>query len=573
MNKILIIEDDSIMREIIQQILDIDGFSTITAENGWQGLQMIEQYQPDLIICDVMMPRLDGYSLIQTLRQNPITATIPFIFLTAKVERCDLRQAMELGADDYLTKPFEAPELLQAIKTQLKKRQTVTQHYINQIQRLENESIYLARHDSLTDLPNQLFLEEHFNKIRFQVYSQCQILPLLLIDIDILPRNKLFFGTNLKHLFIKALVKRLNYEDLLNNSINLIAHLKTDQLAISLKPIQNIKMVGDIAQEILDNLAQPLFINNQEVFMQARIGIACYPNDGLQLSQLLTYAEFALEHYQPEDTRLYHFYSQEILDIFFRKVILETDLHYALDRNEFQLYYQPQVNAITGKVICVEALIRWKHPEYGMIPPAEFIPIAEESGFIIPLGEWILKTACTQIQTLQSVVNNLNIAVNISACQLKTANFSEKIMEIITETGIAPELLELELTETIFIQDIESVKQKLTALSNQGIKISIDDFGTGYSSFKYLQEFSFHNLKIERYFISNIDHFKNKQALVKSIIQTADNLKLNIIAEGVETKKELDWLINNNCEIVQGYFFSPPLSIEELKKFLSRNNS
>lgn len=574
MRKILIIEDDFIMRELIQQILDIEGFSTKTAENGWLGLQMVEQYQPDLIICDVTMPRLDGYGLIQVLRQDPFTATIPFIFLTAKVERCDLRQAMELGADDYLTKPFEAHELLQAIKAQFKKRQVVTQQYINQIQRLETEFIYLVRHDNLTGLPNKIFLEEHFNKIRLQVYNECQILPLLLINLDILHRNKLFFETGWKHLLIKALAKRLNHLSSQHSLIELIGHLKTEQLVILLKPCHDHQIIPDVAQQILDNISQPLFINNQEVFLKAEIGISCYPNDSLEFSQLLSCAEFALDNHQLEETKLYHFYSQEILDTFLKKVILETDLRHALKRNEFQLYYQPQVNVQTGKVVCVEALIRWHHPEHGMISPAEFIPIAEESGFIITLGEWIIKTACTQIKTLQSEgENNLNIAVNISACQLRTENFSEKIIDIINETEIDPRTLELELTETVFIHDIESVKQKLNDLSNQGIKISIDDFGTGYSSFKYLQEFCFHNLKIDRYFISNIDKLKNKQALVKSIIQTADNLNLSIIAEGVETKNELTWLMKNNCDIVQGYFFSPPLPIEELKKFLQNRNS
>lgn len=570
MKKILIIEDDAIMRELIQQILEIEGFSTMTAENGWFGLQMVEQYQPDLIICDVMMPRLDGYSLIQTLRQDPVTATIPFIFLTAKVERCDLRQAMELGADDYLTKPFEDHELLQAIKTQLKKRQVVTQQYINQIQELKREFIYLARHDSLTGLPNKLFLEEHFNQIRLPVYNQGQILPLLLIDVDILYRNKLFLEVSLKPLLIKSLVIRLHDLSCQNNCIELIGHLKTEKLVILLKPTQSMQIIADMADNILNVISQPVFINNQEVFLQAKLGIACYPHDGLQLSQLLTYAEFALEHFPPEDTKLYHFYNPEILDNFFRKVILETDLRQALERNEFQLYYQPQVNIKTENVVSVEALIRWHHPEYGMISPGEFIPIAEESGFIIPLGEWIIKTACKQLKSLQSEkLSHLNIAVNISAGQLKREDFGEKILDIIKETGINPATLELELTESLFIQDIESVKQKFNDLSLQGIKISIDDFGTGYSSFKYLQEFPFNNLKIDRYFISNIDKLTNKQVLVKSIIQTANNLHLTIIAEGVETQDELAWLIKNNCDIVQGYFYSPPLPIEELKKFLS----
>ncbi|MEA5551936.1 EAL domain-containing protein [Anabaena cylindrica UHCC 0172] len=574
MKKILIIEDDPLLRDLIQQILDLEGFSTMTAEDGFLGLQMAEQHQPDLIICDIMMPRLDGYSLIQVLRQNPINATIPFIFLTAKAERCDLRQAMELGADDYLTKPFETTELLQAIKTQLQKREAVNQHYMNQVQQMQTELVYLARHDSLTGLPNQFCLEEQFNKNRFQVYNQQQMLPFLLIDIEILNPNKLCFETGLQYFLIKILSEKLSNLNLQNDLIDLIAHLKTNQLVILLKPIQDIKTITDIAQQCLDNLLEPLFISNQKIFLQAKIGISCYPNDGLELGQLLTHAEFALEHYQLQDTNLYHFYNQEILDNFCNKFILEADLIPALERGEFQLYYQPQINITTGRVVCLEALIRWQHREYGTISPVEFIPIAERSGFIIPLGEWIIATACRELKTLQSEqFNDFNMAVNISACQFKTENFSERIIDIITKIGIAPESLELELTESVFIQDVELVKQKLDTLSNQGIKISIDDFGTGYSSFKYLQDFSFHSLKIDRYFITNIDQLKNKQALVKSMIQMGNNLNLDIIAEGVETKNELDWLRQNDCDVVQGYFFSPPLPIEELKKFLLLKNS
>jgi diguanylate cyclase (GGDEF)-like protein len=570
--KILIIEDDPMMREVTQEILQIEGFSTMTAENGWFGLQMVEQYQPDLIICDIMMPHLDGYSLIQAVRQNPTATTIPFIFLTGKAERCDLRQAMELGADDYLTKPFEAEELIQAVRTQFKKRQIVTQQYLDKIEQIENEFIYLSRHDSLTGLPNKLFLEEHFNQIRLQVYHNCQILPLLLVDLDILHRDKQFFGTGFKDLLIKIIARRLHQFNQEKNLIDLVVYLRPDQLAVLLNPHSNIESVGKVVEQILDNFFQPLFINTQEVFLQARIGIACYPNDGLQLSQLLTCAEFALEHPETQDRTPYHFYSQEILDIFFRQVILETDFRYALQRNEFEIYYQPQINAKTGEVFGVEALIRWQHPEYCMISPAEFIPIAEESGFIIPLGEWIIETACHQIKALQAESSKkFTLSINISACQLKKDNFSDTVINIINRTGIAPELVELELTETVFIHDIESVKQTFKTLSNQGIKISIDDFGTGYSSFKYLQEFPFHNLKIDRYFISNIDHFTNKQALVKSIIQTAENLNLKIIAEGVERQQELDWLLENTSDIIiQGYFYSPPLPLERLKQFLSK---
>ncbi|WP_413172255.1 EAL domain-containing protein [Anabaena azotica] len=569
MNTILIIEDEPQIRENIQEILELQGFATITAEDGWEGLQMAEKHQPDMIICDLMMPRLDGYGLIKELRQKPITAEIPFVFLTAKAERCNLRRAMELGADDYLTKPFDVEELLQVISTRLAKRQIVTQRYRYQIEQMESQINYLARHDNLTDLPNQFFLEEYFNQIRLQAYNQAQLLPLLLIDLEILYRTKLFFEPSSRHLLLKAVAERLNQLNSSNQIIDLIAYLKTDQLALLLKPVQDSQSAASIAEQILDSLSQPFIINNQEISVQTKIGIACYPHDALQLGELLTHSEVTLEHYRLENKTSYHFYNQEILNIVFRKVILEADFWQALEKNEFQIHYQPQINIKTGKVVCVEALIRWQHQEYGMISPGEFIPLAEESGFIIPLGEWILKHACQQIKNLQlEGFGNFNLAVNISAYQFRQENFVRCVNDIIAQTQFAPKLLELELTETVFIQDTNAIKNKINELRSYGVKLSIDDFGTGYSSFKYLQEFSFNHLKIDRYFISNIDKLENKQSIVKTIIQLAESLNMNIVAEGVETNDELNWLRQNSCSIIQGYLFSRPLTIEDLKIFL-----
>ena len=569
MNTILIIEDEPQIRKNIQQILDLEGFSTITAEDGLEGLDMAEKHQPDMIICDVMMPNLDGYGLIKALRQKPLTADIPFIFLTAKAENGDLRQGMELGADDYLIKPFKADELIRAISTRFEKRQVLTQRYKTQIEQMESEIYHLVRHDSLTGLPNQLFLEEYFNQNRLQAYNQNQFLPLLLIDIDFVYHTQLLFNPSFKHLLLKDIAARLNELNDPNPIIDSICYLQTDRLALLLKPVQDNQVTADIAQQILASLSQPLLVNNEEIFIQATIGIACYPSDAMQLGELLTHAEVTLEHYKLDNTHSYHFYNPEILDVVLRKLILESDFLQAIEKNEFLLYYQPQINVQTGKVVGVEALIRWQHPECGMVSPAEFIPIAEQSGFILPLGKWILKRACQQLKELQAEgLANFKLAVNISAYQVTQENFVQHINDIITAENFNPDLLELELTETVFIQDIELVKNKINELKNYGIKVSIDDFGTGYSSFKYLHEFSFSHLKIDRYFISNVDKIESKQSILKSIIQLANTLKVDIVAEGVETNEEVNWLKQNNCDVIQGYFFSRPLPIEDLKVFL-----
>ncbi|MCX5964897.1 MAG: EAL domain-containing protein [Cyanobacteria bacterium] len=569
MSTILIIEDEPQIRKNIQQILDLEGFSTITAEDGLEGLHLAEKHQPDMIICDIMMPNLDGHGLIELLRQKPLTANIPFIFLTAKAENHDLREGMELGADDYLIKPFKSDQLIRAICTRFKKRQALTQRYKTQIEQMESEIYHLVRYDSLTGLPNQLFLEEYFNQNRLQAYNQGQFLPLLLIDIDFACHTQLLLKPSFKHLLFKDIAARLNELNSPNPIIDFICYLQTDQLALLLKPVQDSQVIADIAQQILASLSKPLIVDKQEIVIQTTIGIACYPNDSLQLGELLTHAEVTLEHYKLDTTHSYHFYNQKILDVVFRKLILESDLLQAIEKNEFLLHYQPQINAQTGKVVGVEALIRWQHPECGMISPAEFIPIAEQTGFIMPLGEWVLRRACQQLKKLQAErLANFKLAVNISAYQFTQENFVQHVNDIIASENFDPDLLELELTETVFIQDIELVKNKINELKNYGIKVSIDDFGTGYSSFKYLHEFSFSHLKIDRYFISNVDKIESKQSILKSIIQLANTLRVDIIAEGAETNEEVNWLKQNNCDVIQGYFFSRPLSIEDLKVFL-----
>ncbi len=569
MHTILIIEDEPQIRKNIEQILNLAGFSTITAEDGCQGLQMAEEHRPDMIICDVMMPHLDGYGLIKILRQQPATAEIPFIFLTAKTEHSNVREGMGLGADDYLTKPFQVDELLQVVSTQLEKRQKIIQRYKGQIEEMKAQMHYLVRHDSVTDLSNQFFLEEYFHQIRLQADNQGQLLPLLLIDIDILYHTKSFLEASVRHLLLKSVAERLNQLNSQNQIIKFIAYFKIDQLVLLLNPVTNNKVAAEISEQILDSLSQPLSFNNQEISVQTKISIVFYPEDALQLSQLLNYAEVTLEHHKQDNTIAYHFYNQEIRNIVFKKSILEADFLQAINNNQFEVYYQPQINVNTGKLVCVEALIRWNHPVYGMISPAEFIPMAEDSGLIMPLGEWVLKTACSQIKDLQAEgLGNFNVAVNISACQFRQENFIRRINEIIANTNFNPALLELELTETIFIQDIEVMRSRLNELMNHEIKLSIDDFGTGYSSFKYIQEFSFGNLKIDQYFIRNIDALENKQSIVKSIILMANSLNMNIVAEGVETKEELNWLTQNDCTVIQGYFFSRPLALKDLKNFL-----
>jgi len=394
---ILIIEDETSIRRLIKEILCLENYLVIEAENGKKGLESAIKEKPDLILCDVMMPDLDGYEVLRQLQQNQVTQRIPFIFLTAKATKSDLRKGMNLGADDYITKPFEEEDLLQAISMRLQKAA--------------------------------------FNQ-------------------------------------------------------------KDD--------------------------FQPLETNHKR----------------------------QNPHFS-----------------------LEKELSLALDRNQLSLYYQPQVTISTGQIIGAEALLRWHHPDRGAIPPSEFIPLAEETGLINRLGKWVLYTACRQWQTWHDRGLILpKISVNLSACQFEQVDFYPFLREILQETGILAQCLELELTEGTLIENISVVTKHLNFLRDLGVKIAIDDFGTGYSSLGYLQKFSFDTLKIDRVFVHGIDKNSKNSAIVQAMLSMAERLRLKTIAEGVETELELEFLRLHNCDEVQGYLFSPPVNalvFEELWTKLS----
>ena len=398
MKKILVIEDEQVIRENILKLLKAEGYDVTGAENGAQGLNAALSNLPDVILCDVMMPQLDGYGVLVALRSHPVTATVPFVFLTGKADRSQVRQGMELGADDYLTKPFTKAELVGAISSRLKKQAALAQQQYN---------------------------------------------------------------------------------------------LRSSQSSALL-------------QEAADRLEQ-----------------------------------------------------------------IKTSLCGALKREEFQVYYQPQVNLQTGKIMSAEALVRWLHPEKGLISPAEFIPDAEETGFIVQLGEWVLQTACRQMQFWQNAGFSLEqVAVNLSPRQFHQPDLSSRVAQILSEIGLEPSSLELEMTESLMVEDAESAIATLQQLKDLGVSISIDDFGTGYSSLSYLTQYPFDVLKIDRCFISSITDGCTNAAIVKAIIEMAHSLCLEVIAEGVETEAERDFLWRYECDTMQGYLFSPPVSAADFEQLL-----
>lgn len=570
MIKILVIEDELFIRNNIVEMLELEEFEAIEAPNGLSGLEKAIAETPDLILCDIMMPELDGYGVLQKLRQHPNTINIPFIFLTALADRKDNRKAMELGADDYITKPCTPEELINAINTRLEKQANLTKNYTNALKQASEQLEYLIHYDSITKLPNRLLLREKFQEI----VNHGEIIPVLYLSLDRFKLIQETLGNATSELILCSVADRL-----IRNlgKTGIIASLNSEEFAIiSTNPISQKTEAIKIAQTILDSLAQAFIIDegDQEVFLTGSIGIAMYPRDERDIEKLLINASKAMEQSQHKGGNQYQFYSPTFNVGLSDRLTLETDLRYALEREELEIYYQPKVNLKNGKIAGAEALLRWHHSQKGIINPGKFIPIAEETGLILPIGEWILKTACLQtLSWQQEGFADLRIAVNLSARQFNQIDMRQRLVQILMETNFPAQYLELELTESILVENCEMAIRRLNGLKMLGVQIAIDDFGTGYSSLRYLQQFPFDILKIDRCFINEINRDQKTKAITKAIIEMAHGLELYVIAEGVETEAELAFLQEQQCDEIQGYFFSRPLPASEFEKLLFADKS
>ncbi len=564
MKKILIIEDEEMIRINIKELLEVEDFEVWEAEDGGVGIQLARQHQPDLILCDVMMPVLDGYGVLEQLRSDPLTATIPFIFMSALADRSNTRQGMELGADDYISKPCTATELLKAITVRLEKYSIVQQYYQSKVQKVQEELQKLIYTDPITNLPNRLALREQFERIKQTLNPDTSsLISVITVSVDRFRRINEAWGYEASNHLLKAVGERMNA----HFSSSAIAHLNDEKFSLILEPIAQEEIILKVVKNLLKNLSFPFFVYDKEIFVTFSMGLSFYPRDGDEIDQLLHRSQLALNVSQQQGGNRYNCYqnvweSQKDEDT----IALENDLRRALDQKEFQLYYQPKVNLKTGQIFGAEALIRWLDSKRGFISPTIFIPLAEEIGLIEPLGEWVLRTACQQTKTWHRLgLEHLQIAVNLSGRQFNLPDIRQRVLEVLLSEGLPPSCLELELTESFLIEHEDSSIQKLNRLKALGLQIAIDDFGTGYSSLSYLQQFPFDVLKLDRCFIQNINLNPKNQVIVEAVIKMAHQLQLEVVAEGVETQAELELLQKYQCDLIQGYLFSRPLPAQEFQ--------
>lgn len=425
---------------------------------------------------------------------------------------------------------------------------------------------YLAYHDALTGLPNRLLVQDRFNQALAQAERAHHKVGLIYLDLDNFKNINDTLGHAAGDEFLKEVARRLR--GCVRDS-DTISRQGGDEFLLVLGELPDTDVVATIVIKIMERLQMPMPLGGREVSASASIGAAIAPDDGRDFETLCKKADLAMYRSKESGRNASHFFDPTMDAEAGEQLLMRNGLRRALERGEFLLHYQPQYELISGRIISVEALIRWSHPELGLVAPGRFIGVAEESGLIVPMGDWVLRQACRQaVLWQQAGLPALTMAVNLSAIQFKRSNVELSVERALAESGLAPALLELELTESILIQNVENVLASVRRLKQLGVKLSIDDFGTGYSSLSYLKRLDIDKLKIDQSFVRDLAIDPDDATIVRAIIQMARNLNLQTIAEGVETEEMRDLLRSFGCDAAQGYLYSRPVPAQDIERLL-----
>jgi len=445
------------------------------------------------------------------------------------------------------------------------------QNDISDAKRYQEALEHQANHDILTGLPNRNLLQDRI--VQAIVYAErwAHLVAVVFIDLDNFKLVNDSLGHTAGDKLLKAVAERLKSGF---RAVDTVSRLGGDEFILILYDQSSEELISEETKRLDEAFSAPFHVDGHEIFVSYSAGFSLYPQDGKDAETLLMNADVAMYRAKEQKGNSFQFYAPEMHSRIRERLALESNMRYALERQEFFLMYQPQIDSRTKRVSGMEALIRWNHPEMGMISPAKFIPLTEDTGLIVPIGEWVIRTACEQLKAFQNAgLQNLTVAVNLSSRQFREDNLIPSIAGILQETGLAGECLELELTESILMNNSQEIIATLRELKKMGIRLAIDDFGTGYSSLSYLKRFPLDKLKIDQSFVKDISIGGGDAAIVKAIINMGHSLNLGVIAEGVETEEQLDFLTAHDCHDVQGYYYSKPLTAEEFKSFVERHNN
>lgn len=567
----LIVDDDKVMRLMLTEAAISAGFDVIDVGDGMAAIAAAEEVDPDLILLDVNMPELDGYSACERLRSSPTTAHTPIILVTGDDDTASINHAYQSGATDFIAKPINWSLIGYRLRYVLRSARN-----IKALQTREQKIERLAYYDSLTELPNREYLRESSSKMFKLARQNSQQLVLLYLDLDGFKRVNDTLGHTVGDDLLAAVAERL--QDSLQYAAEMtseicLARIGGDEFVALARCEDGTEAGRVLAQAWVDGLTSPFRHGETDFHMTPSIGISVFPSHGNDFEDLLKSSDTAMYQAKSKGPGQFTFFSTQMKTEALEKMTIENELRNALRKNELYLYYQPKFDVATNTVSGAEALLRWDHPQLGPLSPTKFIPIAEESGLIKQVNLWVVASACRQIKEWAEVGIEIPIAVNISPVEFLHGDPVGMLVDTCRTFDVDPSMLEIEVTESTLMSNVAKATEALNRLNELGFGLSVDDFGTGYSSLAYLKRFNVDALKIDQSFVADVASNSDDSAICSAIIALANSLHLTVVAEGVETLDQYNWLVSQGCECVQGFLFGHPMSADDFELLFYETNS
>jgi diguanylate cyclase (GGDEF)-like protein len=566
---IMMVDDELITMEVVRTFLEDAGYEKfVLVEDSTKAMESLRAHRPDVLLLDVMMPEIDGFDILGMLRRDPEFSHLPVIILTSSSDASTKLQALDLGATDFLAKPVDPSELALRLRNTL-----AAKAYQDQ----------LAYYDVLTNLPNRNLFQDRCQWAVQRAHRDAGEVALLYVGFDGFKRVTDTFGPKVGDEVLKQLAEKLTdclrgqdagaHFEQHDGAMLDVFRLGSADFAVLLSTMNSIPRAAAIGQRILDVMREPFDAEGTDVYLIPSIGIAGFPEDGNDAASLTRLATAASSQAAVQGGGRLHFYSAEMNKSSLHRLRTEADLRRALDNDELQLLYQPKVDVKSGRILGAEALVRWYRGDGSIVSPVEFIPIAEDTGLILPIGEWVLKEGCAQLGRWRGQGLDLHLSVNISARQFFESDLVGLVSLALAENQLEPKMLTLEITESILIDRTEPGLAILGQLRRLGVRIAIDDFGTGYSSLSYLKRFRVDEVKIDRAFITDIAESKEDRALVYAVTFLAHEFGFRVCAEGIENPGQLDFISQIKCDEYQGFYFSRPIGADTLSELYRSNQS
>lgn len=561
---IMLIDDEPTTLDVLQALLEDAGYRHfITTSQSEQAIELIGNENPDVVLTDLNMPEVTGFDILKPMRAHIRLQHIPVIVLTSDDSAKTKLQALHLGATDFLAKPVDPSELA------LRLRNTLA---------AKAHQDRLANYDPLTGLPNRRLFMSRLDRALQQAKRGAKIGAVLHINLGRFKQINETLGHSAGDALLKMVAQRLEHalytrmgQRDRGDAKTLLSRIGGDEFIVLLPEAHSSMDADQLVRHLLDALGESFHMDNHDLVVTACIGIAMFPTDGDNIETLLKHVDVATNHTKQKGSNTYAFYSNDMNAKALERLSLESQLRKALERDELLLYYQPQIEVKTGRIMSAEAFLHWQHPELGLLPPEQFMPLAEDIGLIVALGEWALQTACEHIKTWQATSFALNLSMNVSNQQLHDRNFKRTIYRALAKNRLAPQHLTLEFTESMLMQNASEHVDALQQMKSMGVRLAIDHFGKGYSSLIYLEQFPLDELKIDDAFLKALKTGADDAPIITAIIAMAHSLGFTTVVKGVETDRQLTFLRDRECDAYQGRRFSPPVPVEEFTSLLSNS--